>query len=170
MQALSNKAGHLAETIIRQTSLTMGRVAIVFLVPMMLLTVADVFLRYFFNYAIPASTEFIEYLMVFVGFLGIAWCATKNRHIKVELIVGRFSPRVQAFFNSFNALAVIGVCTLLASQSISESIRARNLNWVSEATDIPWFPFFYVVALGYIILFFVMIIILVRSINEALKR
>ena len=145
MRALLSKAGYSAETIIRQISLVMGKVAVMFLVPMMMITVADVFLRSFFLYAIPASTEIIQYLMLFVGFLGMAWCATKNMHIKVELIVGRFSSRSQAIVNSINALAVIVVCVLIASQSFSESIRARQLNWVSEATNIPWYPFFYVV-------------------------
>ena len=108
--------------------------------------------------------------MLFVGFLGMAWCATKNMHIKVELIVGKFSSRSQAVINIINALAVIAVCVLIASQSFTESIRAQQLNWISEATKIPWYPFYYVVALGYILMFFAMIVILVHAINEALRR
>lgn len=164
-----HKAARLTETIIGQISQAFGVVAVVILVAMMMLTVSDVTLRYAFNRPIHASTEFIEYLMIGVVFLALAWCALKGMHVKVELLVSRFPRRTQAIFSSINSLAVLGVCVLIASQSYSESIAARQLLSASDVTGIPWYPFYLVVAFGFILLFITVIISLVKDVAKAVK-
>ncbi|UCD29020.1 MAG: TRAP transporter small permease [Planctomycetota bacterium] len=164
------KAPQLADRIIRQISRVMGMVAVIILVVMMLLTVAEVFLRYVFNRPILGCTEYIEYLMVFVGFLGLAWCASKGMHIKVELLVGRFSERAQEIFNTANALLVIAICVVIIWRSFVESNDARLIHWASTITNIPWYPFYYVIALGFILLLLVMITVLVKSLIKAVKK
>ena len=146
-----------------------GIVAVVVLVFMMLLTVSDVVLRYFFNKPIMASAELTEYMMVIVSFLGIAWCATKGSHIKVDLLVGRWSNKSQAVIDIINAILVLGLAVLIASQSFNESMVAIQMGRASEITDIPHFPFYLVIVLGYVLLFLVMIGILVRSIRKAVN-
>ena len=137
---------------------------------MMLLTVAEVFLRYVFNRPIIGCTEYIEYLMVFVGFLGLAWCASKGMHVKVELLVSRFSERAQGIVDTINALLVIAVCVILIWRSFVESIDARLIHWASTITDIPWYPFYYVIAFGFFLLFLVMITVLARSLTKWVKK
>ena len=107
------KATFWGERTIKRISRAFGMVAVIILVAMMLLTVAEVFLRYVFNHPIIGCTEYIEYLMVFVGFLGLAWCASKGLHVKVDLLVSRFPERAQGFIDTINALFVIAVCVVL---------------------------------------------------------
>jgi TRAP-type C4-dicarboxylate transport system permease small subunit len=145
-------------------------VAVIILVAMMLLTVAEVFLRYVFNHPIIGCTEYIEYLMVFVGFLGLAWCASKGLHVKVDLLVSRFSERAQGFIDTINALFVIAVCVILIWRTCVESIDARLINWASTITYIPWYPFYYVIAFGFFLLFLVMITVLAKSLVKWVKR
>ena len=159
-----------AEKRITQTSEVFGVVAVVVLVCMMMLTVCDVCLRYFFNRPIMASAEITEYMMVIVGFLGLAWCAVKGMHIKVHLIVGRFSEKAQGIVDTINHIIIIGLCVLIASKSFTESMGAREMGRASEITDIVHYPFYLLIVLGYILLFFVMISLLVRAINKAAKR
>ena len=159
-----------AENRISQISEIFGVVAVVVLVCMMMLTVCDVVLRYFFNRPIMASAEITEYMMVIVGFLGLAWCALKGMHIKVQLIVGRFSERAQGIVDTINLIVIIGLCILIAWRSFSESMVAEEMGRASDITDIPTYPFYYVIVFGYILLFFVMIPFLVRAINKAMKR
>lgn len=155
------------ERFIDVASESFGVVAVVVLVFMMMLTVTDVTLRYFFNRPIMASAELTEYMMVIVGFLGIAWCATRGTHIKVELIVGRWPQRGQAIVNIINALWVIAVCALIATQSLREGFVAKEMGRASEITDIVHYPFYWVVVFGYTLMFFVMLTILVRNIRKA---
>lgn len=159
-----------AARVIDIISEVMGVVAVVVLVCMMLLTVADVCLRYFFNNPIMASSEYTCYMMVIVGFLGIAWCAVKGMHIKVELIVGRFSEKGQAIVNTINAVLVIGVCTLIGSQSLNEGFVAMQMGRASDITDIPQHPFYWAIVFGYALLLLVMINILVQNVLKLVKK
>jgi TRAP-type C4-dicarboxylate transport system permease small subunit len=109
-------------------------------------------------------------MMVIVGFLGIAWCAVKGMHIKVELIVGRFPERGQSVVNVINAILVIGVCALIGSQSLSEGFIAKRMGRASDITDIPHHPFYWIIVFGYAMLFFVMLNILVQNVSKLVKK
>jgi TRAP-type C4-dicarboxylate transport system permease small subunit len=159
-----------ADTKVKQISEIFGVVGVVALTFMMLLTVCDVCLRYFFNRPIMASAEFTEYLMLVTGFLGMGWCAVKNTHIKVELIVGRFPDKAQGIVDTINAIIILGLSAFIALQSFSEGMTARAMGKASSITDIPHYPFYMIVVLGYILLFFAMLPILVQSIKKASKR
>jgi TRAP-type C4-dicarboxylate transport system permease small subunit len=158
-----------AERVINAVSEVFGVVAVVVLICMMLLTVTDVVLRYFFNNPIQASAEITEYMMVIVGFLGMAWCALKGGHIKVDLIVGRFPQRGQAVVNIINALLIIGVCTLIGVRSLVEGFMAKQMGMASDITDIARYPFYWVIVFGYVLLFLAMLSILVQNIRKAVK-
>lgn len=144
--------------------------AVVVLACMMMFTVTDVCLRYFFNNPIRASDETTEFLMVVVSFLGLAWCALKGMHIKVSLIVGRFPERTQSIFDTINYIIVIGVCGLLASQLWAETLVVQASGRASDLTGIPFFPFYFIAGFGYFLLFFIVISFLVQSITKVLKR
>jgi TRAP-type C4-dicarboxylate transport system permease small subunit len=158
-----------AERVINALSEGFGVIAVIVLICMMLLTVTDVVLRYFFNNPIQASAEITEYMMVIVGFLGMAWCALKGGHIKVELIVGRFPQRGQAIINVINAVLIIGVCALIGIRSLAEGFMAREMGMASDITDIARYPFYWVILFGYVLLFLVMLSILVQNIRKAVK-
>ena len=145
-------------------------VAVGVLVCMMMFTVTDVCLRYFFNNPITGSNQTTEFMMVIVGFLGLAWCALKGMHIKVHVIVGRFSERTQAIFDTVSNIVVLGVCALIASQIWKETLVVRAMGKASDLTDIPYYPFYFIAGFGYFLLFLVMISLLVQSINRAWKR
>lgn len=145
-------------------------VAVVVLACMMMFTVTDVCLRYFFNNPIMGSNQTTEFMMVVVSFLGLAWCALKGMHIKVNLIVGRFSGKTQSIFDTINHIIVIGVCALIASQLWRETLVVRAAGRASDLTDIPYYPFYFIAGFGYFLLFFIVISLLVQSITKALKR
>lgn len=137
---------------------------------MMMFTVTDVCLRYFFNNPIKGSNQTTEFLMVVVGFLGLAWCALKGMHIKVNLIVGRFSERTQSILDTVNHIIVIGVCALIASQLWRETLVVLARGRASDLTGIPYYPFYFIAGFGFFLLFLVAISLLVQSITKALKR
>lgn len=137
---------------------------------MMLLTVVDVVSRYVFDRPIMGSMELTEYLMVCVGTLGLAWCALQGAHIKVELIVSRFPPRLQKFADSFNYVLLTGVSGLIASQTFVRAGTIRNLNVASAMLDVPQYPFILVSSFGYLLLFLTSILLLVHSILSLISR
>ena len=84
------------------------------LAAMMFLTVSDVLLRYFLRRPILGATELTENMMVCLAFLGLAWCAVQEGHLKVDLVMTHFSPRVQAIVDSITSCAGLILVALIA--------------------------------------------------------
>lgn len=143
--------------------------AVVGLACMMMFTVTDVCLRYFFNNPIKGSDETTEFMMVVVSFLGLAWCALKGMHIKVNVIVSRFPQKPQTIIDIVNYIIVIGVCALLTSQLWRETLVVQARGKISYLTGIPYSPFYFIAGFGFFLLLLIVISLLVQSI-KALKR
>lgn len=142
----------------------------VLLVVMMMLTVADVFLRYLFDQPIKGSIELTEYLMVCVGTLGLAWCALQGAHIKVDLIVSKFSQRAQKYIDSFNYILLIGASGIIAWQTFMRAITVQRLGVASAMLEIPQYPFVLVVTVSYFLLFLTSIMLLIYAISYLMSK
>jgi len=137
---------------------------------MMMLTVADVVLRYVFDRPLMGSMELTEYLMVCVGTLGLAWCALEGAHIKVEIIVSKFPQRLQKFVDSFNYILLMGVSGLIASQTFMRAGTVRKLGVASAMLDVPQYPFVLVSSFSYLLLFLTSIMLLIHTILSLVSR
>ena len=137
---------------------------------MMLFTVANVVLRAFFNSPIPGDVELIEIAMICTGFLGVAWCALKGKHIRVDLLVAYFPKRAQYIIDVLGYLAILGASTIIAWQSIVEGLANREIHRASPSLEIPIFPFYWVMSLGYAVLCLAIFVLLARSISAMVKR
>jgi TRAP-type C4-dicarboxylate transport system permease small subunit len=155
--------------IINLVSRVAGYVATVVLVALMLLTVADVFLRYVFANPITGTAELTELMMVCL-LLALAWCAVEGRHIKVGILMDRFSPRVQATADSITLLASLGVYIILVWQGFVASLYSWDFDVKSSMLDVPQFPFIMLLALSFAMLCIAMVTLLIQRIAELVKR
>ena len=117
------------------------------LVAMMLLTVADVLLRYFFNSPISGGTEITELMMVCL-FLGVPWCTRQGQAIKMELLVGRLSKRTQGLLDALTDTIGLVALVLLSRSLIEEMLYNYDARIGSTVLDIPNYPFYGVLALA----------------------
>jgi TRAP-type C4-dicarboxylate transport system permease small subunit len=140
------------------------------LAAMMLLTVSDVFLRYSFSRPIIGTTELTEIMMICVAFLGLAWCAVKRGHLKVDLVMAHFSPRIQAIVDSITLLAVLGLCVFITWRSFLESITVMRLGSTSSLLEVPDYPFYFILTFGFAILCVVMVTNLIEVVAKAVKE
>ena len=164
------KPASSAVTVINKISQITGTIAVVFLVGMMLLTVTDVFLRYVFSAPIKGSLELTEYAMVLAGFLGIAWCAVKRGHVKVDLVINRLPPRVQSVIDTITLVLAMTVVPLVAWQGFVQARYAQVERAASDFLDIPDYPFYLVVGLGFSLLVLVMVTLLAELIGKVAKK
>lgn len=156
--------------IINSVTRIVGLVAMGVLAAMMLLTVADVLLRFSINKPIIGTTEITELMMVVAVFLGFAWCALRGKHVRVELVVSRYSPSVQAVIDSIIYLVGLVIVVILGWQTFLESLNVQRLHLTYSYIEVPKFPFYMVVALGYAVLFLAMVALLVQNIMKVAKR
>ena len=155
--------------LINSLSRIMNMFAGVVLAAMMLLTVSDVFLRYFFRRPIIGATEITESMMACIAFFALAWCAAQRSHLKVDLVISIFSPRVQALFDTLTGLAGLIMVVLITWRNFIEAVAIRQLNIVSSLVKIPAFPFYYVIALGCAVLCLVMAVQVVQEFRKAIQ-
>ena len=167
--SLKTKASRFLVTPVVTISRVMIVVAVVVITAMMLITVSDVFLRYAFKNPIPDSQELTEYMMVCVAFLGMAWVAVKGENIKVDLVVSRLSPRIQAIFDSITYLLGLGICVFLCWRNFLEAPIVRQIGLDSLLLNVPEYPFYLVLAVGLAVLCLVMLIQLVQHVHKAVK-
>jgi TRAP-type C4-dicarboxylate transport system permease small subunit len=134
-----------------------GLLGTIFLAGLMLMTVADVVLRYFFNAPILGSFEITEYLLVVIVFFALPWAALKRVNVRVDLIVGKFTPKRRAKFDAVTCAFSMIVTGFFAWYTVPQTIYVYRLYTVSDMLEIPSWPFYFMVAFGFFLLFLVLI-------------
>jgi len=130
-----------------------GRLAGGALMVLMMITVVDVFMRYVFRNPIAGGLELVELAMVCLSAAALAWRAYDAGHIKVDLFVGRLSPRGQKAFDGLSYGLALVVALLVATQSVRQALFAHRLNASTSTLHIPQWPFYLVLAAGYTLFF-----------------
>lgn len=144
-----------------------GYLATVALGLMMILTVVDVFLRYFFNSPINGVTEITEFMMVVVVFPALAWCAITRRHVMVALLVSYFPPRVQNILDTITLLMTLGIFGIITWQSFLESL---DVGTTSALLNLPYYPFYWVLTLGFALFCLAIVALIIENIVKEVKR
>jgi C4-dicarboxylate transporter, DctQ subunit len=129
-----------------------GSVALFFLLLLVVLQVAS---RYFFNSPINGTVELIEFLMIFVVFLGFGKCESENGNVKVELLISHIPERLRHVIGLFNLLGCSCLIFLIIWQNILQIYLSYESNLVSGVLHIPHYPFYIVLVAGYLLLFVV---------------
>ncbi|MFC1946275.1 TRAP transporter small permease [Chloroflexota bacterium] len=144
-------------------------VAVVVLAAMMLLTTADVFLRYTVSKPITGVTEITEWMMVTLGFLALSWTAYKRGHLKVDLVMTRFSPRVQGIADSITLFLGLLGYIIITWRGFVAGISALEQGMTKSLYYIPIGPFYFVLATGTGLFCATIVPILVEHIKKAVK-
>ena len=134
---------------------------------MMLLTVADVFLRYFFSAPISGTTEITEFMLVVVVFPALAWCAVTGKMVKVDLLMSHFPPRVQAIVDSITLFLVLGIFVIITWQSFLES---KVVDSTTSLLGLPSAPFYWVMTVGLALFCLAVATLMIENIIKGVKR
>lgn len=141
----------------------LGIIAIVVLVAMMLFTVTNVVLRAFFNRPIPGDVELIEVAMVCTSFLGLAWCAIQEKHIRVDLLVQFFPKRAQGIIELIGYIGALGASIIISWQSVNEGLANKGMNRLTASLGIPVYPFYFISAVGFGALSLALLVLIFRA-------
>lgn len=134
----------------------------------MLLTVADVFMRYLFARPIAGTTELTEFMMVIL-ILAVVPAALANRHIRVDVLTERLTPKGQALFDAVTLIASSWLVAIMGWRALKACFFMIHNDVRSPTLDIPVYPFYVVVGAGFIFLFIVMVALIIQRIAEVAK-
>ena len=149
MKTLAKKLGMIFDTVnyffvwLMGISLAIG----------LLVTCYEVVLRYFLNRPTQWSLEYLENMMVFVTFLGLAWVLKKGGHVTMDLVLKQFPVRVQVAMHFFNFL-VCAAASFLVMWYGGKVVWRQFVEGQCFATvlETPMWPLFAPIPIGFLLL------------------
>jgi TRAP-type C4-dicarboxylate transport system permease small subunit len=117
-------------------------VAGVAIVVMMLLTCADVVLRYF-RKPIPGTYELVCFLGAAAVAFSMAHTSVERGHVAVAFVVSLFPRRIQGLIESITTIFGLSFFSLIAWQSAIYANELRCCGEVSLTLELPFYPFVY---------------------------
>ena len=107
----------------------------IFLFVITLIMVGSIFLqvimRYVFNNSLSWSEELGRYLFIWMSWIGVSLGAKYGQHIKIEVLVNKFSFKIRHMVNIFSELTVIGVnlvCVYYGYFLVNMLINAKTIS------------------------------------------
>jgi TRAP-type C4-dicarboxylate transport system permease small subunit len=133
------------------------------IIPLMLLTFADVMLRGFFNKPIPGTFEISQYILAVFILLGAAYTQQVKGHVGVDFITSRLSPRLRAICEIVTTLLSLFIIAVVVWQGWVVGIEEKA---VSDQLRIPQYPFKVLVCVGGFLLWLELLIDLFGSFGK----
>lgn len=135
------------------------------LVGMMFLTCADIILR-LFRRPILGTYEIVGFLGAMVAGLAIAQTTLDRGHVAVQVVVTRFSPRVQEIIYLITHLLSIFLFALLAWECVRYGNDFRASGEVSLTLRLPFYPVVYGIALSAIVVCLVLFVDILQVLTK----
>src|ERR1700730_13323304 len=98
---------------------------------------ANIIGRYFLSVSLSWAEEAMLFLMIGAVFLAAAPVGWLGRHIRRDVVVSLFPPRVRKYFELFADLVTIATCVMLAVFAWPVITMLTELDQRSESANIP---------------------------------
>jgi TRAP-type C4-dicarboxylate transport system permease small subunit len=134
-----------------------------FLIPLMIMTAADVVGRDALNRPIPGTIELSQYMLSVFILLGFAYTQQVKGHVTVSLFTSRLPYRAQLILKIITTLLILLVSCVIAWQGWVIGIEEKT---VSDMLRVPQYPFRLLVALAA----FMLCLQSLTDLGESLKK
>ena len=135
------------------------------LIIMMLLTVVDVVLRYFFGHPLVGAFEFTESMLVIVIFFAAADTEARDGHISADLVVARLSKKSQVLLSVITYLSSVIMVGLFTWRSLLQGTSVWRKHETYATYPIPVAPFIFVVVLGFALWCLILLVKFIMSVH-----
>lgn len=139
----------------------------VFILPLMLMTTADVLSRSFLNKPLPGVVELSEYMLALVILLGAAYTQQVKGHVHVDFLTAHMRARTQSILSMVTNLLCLAIVTVVVWQGYVLGLGEKS---VSDMLRIPRAPFKFLVGIGGSLLWLELLIDFVDSIRTVARR
>jgi len=142
----------------------------VFFLAMMMITISvDVILRYFFNSPIDGSLEIIQFILVLTILLAIPYTTVKRQHVAIDIVTSKLSKKARTRLDSLMVFISLILCSLVVWRSLQYAGLKHRTGEISTVLSIPLAPLVYVVAFGFALVACVLIVQLLRHVEQDIK-
>jgi len=148
----------------------LNRIGVAVLFLLMILTSADVFMRYLFNRPIKGTFELTELMMVVTVFFALAYTESKKGHVSVELVIERLPQRSQAVIDALTSLLSLIIISVIVWQGFLFAHETMLSGEHSAILGIPLFYFKALVPLGALVLCLEILISIINALRRTAKK
>jgi TRAP-type C4-dicarboxylate transport system permease small subunit len=139
----------------------------ILLIPMMLLTSAEVVGRAVWSRPIPGSMELSSYMLAIFILLGIAYTHQVRGHVRVTMLISRLPAKWTIALDVITTLLSLFIIAVMTWQGWVVGIEERT---VSDMLRVPQFPFRLLVSLGGLLLFLELLLDLWDNLKKFARR
>jgi C4-dicarboxylate transporter DctQ subunit len=116
------------------------------LVVMMVLTCADIFMRYFFSRPIIGTYDIVSLLGAVLACFAMPYTMLKKGHVAVELLIQTLSRGKQLIIETFTHLLGVSLFLVLVWQAILLSKDMKEAGEVTPTLLLPFYPILWCMA------------------------
>jgi TRAP-type mannitol/chloroaromatic compound transport system permease small subunit len=142
-----------------------GEIASLLMIPLTLVVIYEVIMRYVFDAPTIWGFELTTLLYGIHYMLGLAYTQVHGGHVKVDVVLARFPGRTQAVVNIFTSIVIfLPVMTALTIWSFKYAFTSfAGLEHSSTSWAPPIYPFKFIMAVSFLFL-------LIQGISDLLKN
>lgn len=118
------------------------------LIALMLMTAADVGGRAVFNTPITGVFDLTHFAVLTMAYLGLALCGFRGDHIAIEILYQKLGRRTRRALDGLTNLLGAALFGLIAWQAVAQAVIVREIDEASQLLNIPFFPFYWLLAAG----------------------
>jgi TRAP-type C4-dicarboxylate transport system permease small subunit len=144
----------------------MGYVGAFFIAAMMVLTTADVFLRYVFNRPIAGTAELCAIMLVMVVSAALGWTALEHAHVKVDLLMEHLPKKVQFVVDGIMLVLSLGIFAIMTVWTTGEMFAEAQTSSILRVSMIPFQWIFWA---GLLVFCICIIVLIIEHIKKGLK-
>jgi len=141
------KVINLLKEVVHKSSAWVNGFGVSLLMLMMFATSLDVIFRYF-RMPIEGAFEMVTFIQVIFVSFALPYTQSVKGNIAADLLVTKFSPKARAVTACVTTFLSFVLACAITWQSIVTGNALRYAGQHSVALDIPFFPFYWVVAFG----------------------
>lgn len=124
----------------------------------MMLMVVDIILSLTTTTRVLGNYELTELGMTLVIFFGLAYTQVEKGHVRVDMFIGLMPKRFSKFLDSVITLITAAVCALMTYGAFTQAGTYASSGTGSAVLHIPFSPFGYVMAIGFLLLTIVILL------------
>jgi TRAP-type C4-dicarboxylate transport system permease small subunit len=117
-----------------------GRINIVFILALTLITLVDVIARYLFNTSFMDTLTLSSYLLAMINALALPGITLKKGHVQVDMIYQKLPRRLQHFCDIVNNLLAAVLFLLMSGYAFGKAWESFERGFFQGWMKLPEFP------------------------------
>ncbi len=128
--------------------------------------IIDLVARFLFDISFMGMIELETFLLVVLCFFSLAYTLREEAHVSVDILTNKFSRGTQLFLNLIFSVLALLLFVIMAWQAWLRAVESFTQYEVANVSQIPYYPFVFVVVFGCIATALVCLSNLLRAVKD----